>query len=258
MTPPWKLAAVVVVGFGASGNVVRADRAAAPTVSPKANALLKKMSADLAHAKSFQCETRYATEVVTQDGEKIEVLGRSSLAVKRPNKLRSDRTGPNAEVSFFYDGKDVTVYGDRTNMYATAQAPATLDKTIDFTRDQLDLDAPAADLLYDDPYAVLMEDVVSGKYIGLEPVGDRTCHHLAYRGHETDWQIWIADGPQALPCRFEITSKKVVGQPEFAIEMTNWRIDPTLPAEMFVFTPPASATRISFMSAAEQQPGGKR
>jgi hypothetical protein len=228
-------------------------KGAEPAVDPKADALLRKMAEQLANMKSLQVDTSYVTEVVTKDGQKIQLLGESRASVERPNKLRSDRLGPNAGVVFYYDGNNVTVYGKRANLYATAKAPNTLDKTIDFTRNQLGLEAPAADLLYSQPYLTMMEDVVSGKYIGKEPVGRHMCHHLAYRGHETDWQIWIQDGPHALPCRYVITSKKIADAPEFEVDFTNWKVNPPLSPSMFVFTPPRGATRINFLAVAQRQ-----
>lgn len=222
-----------------------------PDVEPKADALLQRMSSDLAALKTFSVDTQNSTEVVTKEGEKIAMIAGSTVSAERPNKLRTDRAGALADITFYYDGHKVTIWGKRAKLYATTSAPPTLDQTIDFVRDKLDIDAPAADLLGSNPYQALMEDVVSGRYIADEPIGGRMCHHLAYRGHETDWQIWIADGPQALPCRFEITSKNVSGQPEYIATMTNWQINPQLPDNEFTFTPPPGSARIDFLGASQ-------
>lgn len=238
------LRAVALVGVMTAGGAADADKKA--KVDPKADQLLRKMATDLSKLKSFQLEADHSTEVVTKDGQKIQLLARSRVAVQRPNKLRSERTGPLADLVFVYDGTNMILYGKRMNMYATAAAPDNLDEAIDFGRNKLDLDAPAADLMYRDPYPTLMEDVVSGTYLGTEEIGDRACHHLAFRGNETDWQLWIEDGPRALPCRYLITSKKVKESPQHTVDMHDWKIDPTLPASTFVFTPPPDATKIDF------------
>jgi len=235
------------------GNRARAD-ATTQRVDPRADELLRKMSTNLSQTKAFQFDASHTTEVVTKDKQNLQIRAESSVSVERPNKLRSDRSGPLADVTFYYDGNNVTIYGKRANLYATTKAPGNLDETIDFTRDRLSLDAPAADLLNSDPYKVLMDDVVSGVYVDEEPIGDRLCHHLAYRGTATDWQIWIEDSPQALPCRFEITSKRVAGAPEFAVEMSNWKTEPALPANLFVFTPPPESEKVDFLTAPRPQP----
>jgi len=234
------------------GTTTKAGKAA---VDPRADQLLRKMARDLASAKTLQFDAEHVTEVVTKQGQKIQLLATSRVDVQRPNKLRSDRTGPLADASLYYNGRDLTIYGRRVNMYATAQAPDTIDKAIDFGRDELGLDAPAADLLYTDAYPTLMEDVVSGTYLGLEDVGGRACHHLAYVGHQTDWQIWIEDGPRALPCRYVITSKRVKESPEYTIDLKNWKVDERLPAETFTFTPPRDAVKIDFFR--ENKQGGQ-
>ena len=233
------------------GDFARADTKKNTTIEPKAEQLLRKMTAQLSTLKSFQFDADHATEIVTKDGQKIQLLAKSRVEVQRPDKMRSDRTGPLADVGFYYDGKNVTIFGKRKNMYAVAEAPKTLDKAIDVARTELDLDAPAADLLYRDSYPTLMEDVVSGTYLGLEEVGDRACHHLAFRGNETDWQIWIEDGEKALPCRYLITSKKVKESPQFLVEFSDWKLDEKFPADTFVFTPPKDAQKIDFLRVRE-------
>ena len=65
-----------------------------------------------------------------------------------PNKLRAHRKGDIANQEFFYDGKTLTLYNPKENLYATTAAPATIDETLDFAREKLDIIAPAAELLY--------------------------------------------------------------------------------------------------------------
>lgn len=221
-------------------------------VDPKADALLRKMSSDLAAMKSFQVDTAQVMEVVTRQGEKIQGLADSRVTVRRPNKLRTDRMGPRGGGSLYYDGANLTFYGKRDNLYATAKAPNTLDAAIEFARDQLSIDAPGADLLASNPYDVLMGDVVSGRYMGEENISGRMCHHLAYRGNETDFQIWIEDGPRALPCRYVITSKNEPGKPEYTVSTFNWKPQSNVTDQTFAFRPPPGAARIAFVKVSDE------
>lgn len=225
-----------------------AEHKARQQVDPKADRLLHAMSSELARTKAFQFDVRHVYEGVTAEGQKLQTLAQAHVQVQRPNKLRSDRLGPIANLTLYYDGNHLTLYGKRTNLYATTTAPRQLDDAIEFARERLDLEAPGADLLYSDVYDGLMSDVQSGRYIALEPVGDRMCHHLAYRGNQTDWQIWIEDSDQALPCRYVITTKTLAGQPEFEVGLANWKIEPALAPDFFAFTPPKGATEIEFLS----------
>lgn len=242
----------IVLGVAATRGGPAQAEAERARIDPKADALLRKMSAGLAHTKRFQFDAEHVQEVVTKDGQKLQFVAQSRVSVQRPNMVRSERLGPIANATFYYDGDRITIHGKRTGLYATTEAPPTLDAAIDFSRDELGLEAPAADLLYADVYGGLMEGVESGTYVGLEPIGDRMCHHLAYRGDETDWQIWIEDGPRALPCRYVITSKKLKGSPEFAVAFKNWDVAPNLTASQFQFTPPPGATEIEFLRESRQ------
>jgi hypothetical protein len=252
----WLVAGVVLGAHPATMHAEsKADAKAGakkPAIDPKADGLLRKMSSDLSSMKGFRFDSSRVMEVVEKSGEKIQALAQTSVAVQRPNKLRADRVGPRGGGSIYYDGTTFTFYGKRDNFYATAKAPDNLDDTIDWARDQLSIDAPGVDLLYSDPYKVLMEDAVSGRYLGEEMVDGRMCHHLAYRGRETDWQLWVEDGSRALPCRFVITSKNVAGAPQFTVSTSNWKPDETFEIETFVFDPPKGAMKIDFVSVSDE------
>jgi hypothetical protein len=219
----------------------------APKIDPKAERILKGMCDYLAAQKTFSVEAGHVLQAVLKSGEKLDFVADSDLTVQRPNKLRSDRLGEIAHVSFYYDGKDMTIFGRKVNMYATTPAPPTLDEAIDFARQKLDIDAPAADLLYAKPYDTLMEDVVSSQYVSEATIDGQKCHHLAFRGNETDWQIWVADGPQPLPLRYTIVTKKVAGEPQFTVTLAKWNTNPHIVADTFTFTPPKGAERIDFL-----------
>jgi hypothetical protein len=160
--------------------------------------------------------------------------------------MRSDRKGEVVDATLYYDGDNLAIYGKRADLYAQTKAPPTLDRAIDFARERLDMEAPAADLLYSNPYEGLMEDVVAGRYLGTAEIRGKTCHHLAYKGNQTDWQIWIDAGAQPLPCKYLIVSKDMRAAPEFSVEFRDWEENPRLAADTFVFEPPRDAQEISF------------
>lgn len=255
-----RVAAVLAVALGIVGSTEAQAPAPpakkaepAPEIEPKADATLKRMSDFLASQQAFSLSTESVTQVVLESGQKLDFVADSSVTVQRPNKMRTDRKGQVADLSLYYDGKALTLFGRRMNYYATTQAPPKLDEAIDFARAELDIEAPAADLLYENPYEMLMEDVVSGKYVGLSDIDGKKCHHLAFRGNETDWQIWIEDGPRPLPRKFVIVSKKVEGAPQFEVTIGNWNLAPKISPAMFTFVPPPKAERIDFVRHGKQK-----
>ena len=57
-------------------------------------------------------------------------------------------------------------------LYATTDAPATLDETLDFAREKLDIIAPAVELLYKDAAEKMLKESTSGFVVGPSVVGN--------------------------------------------------------------------------------------
>ena len=215
------------------------------------------MSDFLASQRQFSVQTDGSIEVVLQSGEKLEFDYSSDVRLKRPDKLRSDRRGEKADAEFYYDGRSFTLYGKNKRYYATADAPGTIDEAIDAAREKLGIEAPAADLLYSNPYKILMEDVVSATDLGKAFVRGVSCRHLAFRGNETDWQIWIEDGPRARAGAIRDHLEEGPGLAEFTVEFSEWNFSPRFGDEVFHFTPRGNDKRINFLDRSESGPGRK-
>jgi hypothetical protein len=242
-----KAGVLVALGLFAAPALAADTQEAPPKIDPQATQVLKRMSDYLGSLHTFKVDAQTIDEKVTTDSQKLQFVADTRIAVERPNKLRADRLGPVANVVFRYDGKQFTVYGNRTGYYAQVPAPATLDAAIDAARVKYGVDAPAADLYMAHSYAELMDDVKGARYIGLEPINGVFCHHLAFQGTDTDWQIWIQDGPQPLPRRYVITTKDVVAKPQFQVAFSNWQPNAPLDAQEFVFVPPPDAKQIPWV-----------
>jgi hypothetical protein len=213
-------------------------------IDPRADAQVRKMSDYLTKLRSFRVRALSSEDLVTKEGQKIQFLADQQVELKRPNRLRVDRHDPKVDTTVRLDGGRLSVFGQRTGYYATVETPPELSKAVDVVRERYGLDAPAADLLMENPYDILMENVVTGRYIGEETFQGVTLHHLAFSGKDVDWQIWIEDGPQPLPRRYSITDKHEKSKPEFTITLMDWEPDAAIADNEFVFSPPPGATRI--------------
>ena len=216
-------------------------------VEAKADTVLRAMTTYMAGLKQFSVKTENSLEVVTSEGQKIQFVAPAALTVSRPDKLKAERRGDIVDQSFYYDGKTLTLFNPGTKHYATVPAPATIDAMLQFAQTKLDVIAPGSDLIDTRAYDKLMQDVKSGIYVGVEAVGGQRCHHLAYRGAEVDWQLWVRDGAQPLPCRYVITSKGVVGAPQFTMQVLDVNTQPAIEASTFRFVPPAGAKAVEFL-----------
>lgn len=239
--------AMAVLTFAAMFMLPAHSEGLSHAVEPKADGLLRKMSVYLAGLEQFSVQTDNTLEVVLKSGEKIQFDNPVNFSMRRPNKLRADRKGDIVQQEFYYDGKTLTLYMLDGNYYATVAAPPTIEETIDFARAVLDVYAPGGDLIYMNAYDVLMEDTLSGFYVGLSVVGGVRCHHLAFRGNEVDWQIWIEEGDRPLPKKFIITTKWMIGAPQFTMFVKTWTLSPNFTDDIFTFVPPKESQKIDFI-----------
>lgn len=216
-------------------------------IDPEAQRLLKASNDFLASQQRFSVDTRNTLEVVLKSGQKIEFNHTARTSAQRPNKLRAERTGDLVQQLFVYDGKTLTLYNPKDKAFAQMAAPDTLEAMLEFARTQLDIVAPAGDLLDKNAYGVLMDGVTDSFVVGKAVIEGVRCDHLAFRAPHVDWQIWVQEGAQPLPRRLVITTRDLPNAPQFAVTMTKWNLKPTFDAQTFKFTPAAGATKVDFL-----------
>ena len=216
-------------------------------MQPEAEKLLRRMSDYLSGQQQFSLSTENTIEAVLQSGQKIQFDSPSTATVSRPNRLRAHRKGDITNQEFFYDGKTLTLYDPKQNLYATTAAPASLEEMLDFAREKLDIVAPASDFLYKNFADKMLKEASSGFVVGQSVVTGVKCTQLAFRNAEFDWQVWIENGARPLLRKFILTSKKVAGEPDFTVIVKNWDLTPKLSNAEFSFTPPKGAKKIDFL-----------
>jgi hypothetical protein len=209
--------------------------------------LVKAMSDYLAGQKSLSAKFDSDIEVVTPELQKIQFTSSGEMKMNRPDKLRIRRTGGYADVELVYDGKTVSLYGNNAKSYVQADVAGTVDKMIDTLQSRSGAGLPGADLLLSNSYDELMANVIEGRHIGQGVVDGVECEHLAFRGPETDWQIWIETGAKPVPRKYVITSKTVTGAPQYTLKIGDWKTDANADTE-FAFKPPADATKVALDS----------
>jgi len=211
-------------------------------------ALLKAMADYTAAQKSVTATFDSDVEVITPQLQKIQFASSGQLRLSRPDKLRIRRTGGYADVELVYDGKTVSFHGNNVKAYVQADAPGTVDQLVDTLQTKVGGGLPGADLLLSNSFDVLMSDVVDSEHIGQGVVDGVECEHLAFRGRDTDWQIWIQAGAQPIPRKYVITSKTLAGAPQYTLRIRDWRTDTIADADAFTFKPPEGATKASLDS----------
>ncbi len=224
---------------------VPAAQPSAPVIEEKAAATLRKMSEFLAKQEKFSLHAARTLDLVLDNGQKIQADSAAEVAVKRPDGLRVNRKGVAFDQSLYFNGKEFALHRS-TGLFATAEAPATLDAFLDKAIDVLGVVPPGADLLYSDPYKALTEDTVEGMYVGIALIDGVRCHHLAFRNSAVDWQIWVEEGERPLPRKMAVAARDD-GAPQFVAYYSKWELNPKFGEHEFTFTPPKSAVRIGIV-----------
>ena len=256
--------ALLVVCMGAHADEQPSVRAtpgsepssSAPSVGPirdqKALDSLKRMSETLSATKSFTYRSRGTIELPASTGQFISVFGDSEVALERPNKLHVKVTGEVSNFELYYDGKTVTSYAPKDNIYSSSDAPSTIDETIEFLQKYAGIYFPSSYLMVANPYALLARDLTSGFVVGPAMVDGSACEHLAFRKSDSNWEIWI-ENKSALPRRLFVTFTTVPNFPHLWVDLSGWNLTPTLAASRFHFTKPVGAKQFDF-GAAEEAP----
>jgi hypothetical protein len=238
--------AALLLAAAASSGVAVAQPAG---IDPQAAKLLRASMDFLAAQKRFTVDTRSTIEVVLTSGQKLQFDNTVTMAAQRPNRLWAARTGDLVDQVFYYDGKTLTLHNPGERYFATVPAPGTIEEMLDFARTQLDIVAPAGDLVYRNAHEILMDGVTSGFVVGKGVVEGVRCDHLAFRAPHVDWQIWVQEGSRPLPKKLVITTRDVVNAPQFSVVMTRWNLAPNFTEDKFRFTPPAGARKVEFVPA---------
>jgi hypothetical protein len=213
-------------------------------VEARAEQELKKMGEFLAKLPHFALEAEETFDEVPDGQPRRQLTNVRRIAVERPNHLAADATGDTLNRASWYDGRTVTVLDKEHNVYATIEAPATIDATFDKLTDEYGVVLPLADLLYSDPYAVLMEGVTYGRYLGIHQAAGVDCHHLAFSQDRIEWQIWIDAGEKPLPRKLVISYVQEPGEPQYSATIRRWNLDAKVPEGLFTFEAPEGAQKI--------------
>lgn len=223
------------------GNPVGTER------EPAAIAALEKMGAYLRTLTTFAVEGVGSTEESLTTGQKVMYPGTIDLLASRPNRLRANVYSTRKRREFYYDGKTFTVFAPRQGFYAELAAPPTIKELLDKAQDRLGLVLPLSDLFELGTDPALTARITTAFFVSTDVVGGQVCNHFAFRQPDVDWQIWIRDGAQPLPCKWVITGTGDEGGLNYEMNFT-WDLKPVVPANAFTFVPPTGADRIALAS----------
>jgi hypothetical protein len=217
-----------------------------PDIDPFADSLLRDMGAYIDEADAFTVEVQTEVDELSPRGQKIQYTNTVDIALRGSDRLYAYEEGDLRDRTLWFNGDTFTLLDRDLNHYVVVDTPNNLGEAIPFLED-----AGAAFVLSDFVTGSFYEGVTSnietGDYLGLHQVGDRLCHHLAFTQSNIDWQIWIADGYELVPCKLVITYKNLPESPQYTAYFGEWDFAPRLPDRLFNFVPTDGVGQIEFV-----------
>jgi hypothetical protein len=209
---------------------------------------LKRMGAYLDTLKTFGLTANSTIDVVTVDGQRLQLDGVTNYKVRRPNGFVIDLNSDIKKRTFFYDGKSFTVSAPELKYYATVDAPATNIATLDAIYDKYGIALPLEDLFHWNGDKTREDKLISGFAVGPATIDGVPTEHYAFREKDMDWQIWIQKGDKPLPKKLVIIDRTDETGPTYVARL-NWVENPVYTQKDFAFTPAGDAKPIKFMAA---------
>ncbi len=210
-------------------------------VEPRADQVLKAMCERLAGLERFAFEAEETFDEIPDGEPRMQLTNVRRVALERPNRLAADAHGDTLNRAAWFDGKTATLLDKAHNRFVQVEVPPTIDAALDHLAERYGIVAPLEDLLYADPYEVLTEGVLYGRYLGLHRAAGVLCHHLVFVQDTIEWQIWIDAGEDPLPRKFVITYVREKGEPQYSAILLKWQLDPAFPEDLFTFHAPPGA-----------------
>lgn len=229
---------------------------AGPALEPKAIEILKAASQRLASAHSMTFTADVTYESPTRQGPPLVYATQSDVTMVRPNKLRVITPGDGPASEFYYDGKIMMAYAPAENLLAVANAPPTIDATLEAAFDMAAIYFPFTDVIVTDPYKDIADGLTVAYYVGQSHVvGGITTDIVAYVTNGVFIQAWIGSDDK-LPRILRAIYLDDKLQQRHILVLSNWKLNPDVAADAFSTPAAAGARHISFAHpSAASSPG---
>ena len=204
------------------------------------------MSAKLAAAKSLSFTAVATYESPARTGLPLAYTTLSEVTVERPDKLRVITPGDGPRSEFYYDSKTMMAYTPAADLVAVADAPPTLDAMLQAVYGLSATYFPFADLIVGDPYGDLAPGLKLAFVVGRsQVVGGTLTDIVAIADEKLQAQLWIG-ADDSLPRRIQASFFAENGYFRHTLDLSDWQLDPVVPAGSFASDKAGAAKRIPF------------
>jgi hypothetical protein len=226
-------------------------KAAAPAKNPDVLGLLNKMCDRIKAAKTFTVRGLVSIELPVGENKLATYFNDYEFSVRRPDGLMAHRWGDMPDLRFVYDGKSMTALDTPAGKWGTTSAPATIDAMLPVADAQGGINMPFDEFLVADPCPAITAAVTEAVMAMPAVIKGKKVEHLVLSGPTIRLEYWI-DPATLLPVRAIVVYLDDALRPHFQAEVTEWKLDPKLPASTFALPKPKGATEVDFREATSQ------
>jgi hypothetical protein len=230
-------------------KVASKPKPAAPVpleLEPKAIEILKATSSKLAAAHTLTFTAVETFESLSRQGVPLVYANKFDAVLQRPNKLRVILEGDGPASEFYYDGKVVMAYAPAENLVAVADAPPTIDKTLEAVYHSAAIYFPFTDLIVTDPYGDLAPGLKHAYYVGQSKiVAGITTDIVAFAGDGVFVEMWVG-AEDRLPCAIHAIYLNDPDQLRHNLILSDWKIDSPVSDDFFTSSRAAGAKHMEF------------
>jgi hypothetical protein len=164
--------------------------------------------------------------------------------------------GPASE--FYYDGKIVMAYAPAENLVAVADAPSTIDKTLEAVYHSAGIYFPFTDIIVTDPYGDLAPGLKHAYYVGQSQiVAGITTDIVAFAGDGVFVEMWVG-AEDKLPRVIHAIYLDDPDQLRHNLILSDWKLDASVSDDFFTSSRASSAKHMEFAHPhPEPAPGAK-
>jgi len=227
-------------------------------LEPKAIEILKATSNKLATAHTLSFTAIETFESLSRQGVPLVYGNKFETVLQRPNKLRVLLEGDGPASEFYYDGKIVMAYAPEENLVAIADAPSTIDKTLEAVFHSAGIYFPFTDIIVADPYGDMAPGLKHAYYVGQSQiVAGITTDIVAFAGNGIFAEMWVG-AEDKLP---RVIHAIYLDDPDHLrhnLMLSDWKLDSSVSDDFFTTSRASSAKHMPFAHPHPETPPGAR
>lgn len=216
-------------------------------LDPNAMATLARAAKYLRSLPELNFTAEVTRDEILHSDFKLQRTQSVRVKARRPDRLRIEVSGDPGERLFVYDGKHLSVYVERENLFARLPTPPTILESIDAIEPHA-LELPLIDIIFIAMGGRLETNIKEAADIGTSLIDGSACRQLAFRSEAVDWQLWTQLGDLPLPRKLVITTRDEATRPQYSA-LIRWRDAPPASEQAFMFSPPPDAMRMTITPA---------